>query len=99
MTGTRTLISAETVAKIEKSGNDLAHIAQVLSAYRNFGKVPMTFQEARAEAKAMCQRNKAVRGVDFITLRADDSIELLRFGPRGGCKRIARLFDKHGNAV
>ena len=99
MTESQILISASAAAKIEKSGNDLAHIAQVLSAYRSGRHFPMTLQEARAEARNMFQRNKAIRAVDFVMMRADDSVELVRFGPRGGHKRIAKLFNKHGKAA
>ena len=49
-------------------------------AYRRF----VTLADARAAAKRACW--DGVRSIQFLVLRADDKVQLISIGPRGGRK-------------
>lgn len=50
---------------------------------KNFAKFP-TLPEATRKARDYLAAEKAARAVHTIVLRADGTLKLMRFGPRGG---------------
>lgn len=63
---------------------DTAHLAE-LCAPENRLKLP-TFREAKVNAREFFLKNKGVKQVNTITLRADGELWLIQIGPRGGWK-------------
>ena len=54
----------------------------------------ITFQESRAAARKTFQSaGKAIKSVNTLTIRADGSIHLMQWGPRGG-KKVLWDFGK-----
>jgi len=92
------LMTKGAVSRVENSGNDLATVAEVVSAHRR-GNHAMPFGEARRYAQGLMKGQPAMRSVDIVTMKADDSVDLIRFGPRGGWRRITRLLDREGQPV
>ena len=66
---------------------DPCHLESALAARSS---IP-SFSEARASAKRCFAATKDASAVVSLTLRADDSIELIEFGPRGGSRTIWRF--------
>lgn len=98
------LLTAAVASRIEKSGNDLAEICQMLSAdrrYRDrspFGGTLLSFKrEALIAARKTMEANTAIRTIDVLVRNfSDSSVDLLRVGRRGGWKRITRVWNKDG---
>jgi len=66
---------------------DLFTVEQLAEMTTN-GNTPPTFNEARYSARQQFQACKGIRGIFMICMRADDEIWLVRFGSRGGWKRL-----------
>jgi hypothetical protein len=94
-----TLLSAKAAAKVETSGNDLADVCVLLMRHRNRVQRLPGFREARWAAQDAMKGNKAISAICALVMRADDSVELVKFGPRGGTKVLARIWDRYGEAV
>jgi len=47
------------------------------------GRLPASLPEAKANAKRIC-KNPAVRRVSYFVLRANDDVQLVAIGARGG---------------
>jgi hypothetical protein len=92
------LMTAKTAARVEAAGNDLGDVCALLSAHRR-GQRLTPRREALARARHTIASNPAIAGLQLLVWNGDDSIELVKVGPRGGVKRIARIWDRFGNPV
>jgi hypothetical protein len=61
---------------------DLAQLAS-LGDVQNRLKLP-TLQQAKASASRTFAGDRAIRRVNLLVIRADGTLELIGFGPRGG---------------
>jgi hypothetical protein len=50
--------------------------------------LPATFAEAKRGARESMRRNPDIRSVQCICMRADGSLRLVSFGPRGGVRDL-----------
>lgn len=97
------LLTAAAASRVERSGNDLAEICAMLSADRRWrersphgGESLPGKREALIGARSSMAANPAIRAIDVLVRNGDDSVDLLRAGPRGGWRRITRIWDRHG---
>lgn len=67
---------------------DLADLANVEALF----KLP-TLRQAVAKAGVMFSADRSVRQINMLVIRADGSLHLMQFGPRGG-KRTLWDFGK-----
>jgi hypothetical protein len=93
------LLTAAAADRVELAGCDLADVCRVISDVRNRRAYPQSRRFAVANAKSTMANNKAISAVVVIVMAADDSIDLIKVGKRGGVKRIVRLLDRHHKPV
>jgi hypothetical protein len=53
-----------------------------------------TYAESRKAARSTFEKTKGIKSVNTLTIRADGSIHLIKWGPRGG-KKIVWNFGKY----
>ena len=65
---------------------DVAHLAEIASP-ANRAKLP-TFRDAVASARQHMANDRAAKAINVICICADDTLQLVRVGPKGGIKRL-----------
>ena len=72
---------------------DIHQLAE-LGASRSWDQLP-TFAQARRQAVIAMHNDPAIRSINSLTLRADDTLELIQVGPKGGVKTLWRFGSIH----
>jgi hypothetical protein len=65
---------------------EVSHLAEIASP-ANRAKLP-TFRMAATSARQHMGADQTIKAVHSICLCADGSLRLIRFGPKGGVKRV-----------
>lgn len=93
------LMTPRTAEKVEKAGNDLRDVCQMISdhVHRRQRLIPKNI--AIIDAKRMMKRDPHIRSVQCLVWNADDSVDLIKIGNRGGVTKVTSILDKKGNPV
>lgn len=82
------VMTSKQARRVMKAGLNLGDICNRINRHNNAADVSdmlPTFPEARNWAK------RSGKATVELLMAADDSLELVRFGPRGGFKRLTKL--------
>lgn len=66
---------------------DLASVAEILNP-ANLAKLPEFSRALSQGRRAIADANGAIKGINYICLRADDERWLITIGPRGGWRKL-----------